>query len=88
LVQEGVDPELRGRSFAALDAVWQSGRLASIAAGGFAAGAFGVRPLYAAGGALLVLAALVGAVGLPRSQFAPALRTTSRGESGPTARVD
>lgn len=88
LVQEGVDPELRGRSFAALDAVWQSGRLASIAAGGFAAGAFGVRPLYAAGGALLVLAALVGALGLPRSQFAPALRTTSRGESGPTARVD
>lgn len=71
LVQEGVDPELRGRAFALLDAVWQSGRLASIAAGGFAAGAFGVRPLYAGGGALLVVAALVGAVGLPRGGFAP-----------------
>ena len=66
LVQEGVEPELRGRAFALLDGVWQSGRLASIAAGGFAASAFGVRPLYAGGGVLLVVAGLVGAVGLPR----------------------
>jgi predicted MFS family arabinose efflux permease len=72
LVQEGVDPELRGRAFALLDGVWQSGRLVSIAAGGVTAGAFGARPLYAVGGALLIVAALVGAVGLPRRASAPA----------------
>ena len=88
LVQEGVDPELRGRAFALLDGVWQSGRLASIAAGGFAASAFGVRPLYAAGGALLVVAALVGAVGLPRGKFGPRMQTTSASEAAPRARVD
>lgn len=88
LVQEGVEPEIRGRAFALLDAVWQSGRLVSIAAGGFAAAAFGVRPLYALGGALLVVAALVGAAGLPRGQFAPALQTTSATEAAPQARVD
>lgn len=88
LVQEGVDPELRGRAFALLDGVWQSGRLASIAAGGFAASAFGVRPLYAAGGALLVVAALVGAIGLPRGTFGPRMQTTSAAEAAPRARVD
>ena len=88
LVQEGVDPELRGRAFALLDGVWQSGRLASIAAGGFAASAFGVRPLYAAGGALLVVAALIGAIGLPRGEFGPALQTTPAAETAPRARVD
>lgn len=88
LVQEGVDPELRGRAFALLDGVWQSGRLASIAAGGFAASAFGVRPLYAAGGALLAVAALVGAAALPRDKFGPALQTTSAAEAAPGARVD
>lgn len=88
LVQDGVDPALRGRAFALLDGVWQSGRLASIAAGGFAASAFGVRPLYGAGGVLLVIAAVVGVVGLPRGEFRPALRTTSAGEAAPRARVD
>ncbi|MBV8527099.1 MAG: MFS transporter [Candidatus Dormibacteraeota bacterium] len=81
LVQEGVDPELRGRAFALLDGVWQSGRLASIAAGGVAASAFGVRPLYAVGGALLVVAALVGAAGLPRSHVAAALQAGSAAEA-------
>ena len=75
LVQEGVDPEVRGRAFALLDSVWQSGRLASIAAGGFAATAFGVRPLYAAGGVLLVVAALVGFIGLPRVAVGPDAQT-------------
>lgn len=66
LVQQGVAAELRGRAFALLDSVWQSGRLVSIAAGGLVAGAVGVRPLYVAGGVLLVLAAGVGALLLPR----------------------
>ena len=88
LVQEGVDPELRGRAFALLDGVWQSGRLASIAAGGLVASAFGVRSLYAAGGVLLVFAAVVGAVGLPRGTFGPALQTTSGAEAAQRARVD
>lgn len=88
LVQEGVDPELRGRAFALLDGVWQSGRLASIAAGGLAASAFGIRPLYAAGGVLLVVAALVGAIGLPQGTFRPSLQTTSAAEAAPRARVD
>ena len=88
LVQEGVDPELRGRAFALLDGVWQSGRLASIGAGGFAASAFGVRPLYAGGGVLLVVAALVGAAGLPRGTFGPSPHTTSAPEAAPQARVD
>ena len=88
LVQEGVDPELRGRAFALLDGVWQSGRLASIAAGGLAASSVGVRPLYAAGGILLVAAALVGAIGLPRGPFRSGVHTTPASQAAPRARVD
>lgn len=67
LVQREVAAELRGRAFALLDGVWQSGRLVSIAAGGVLAGAIGVRALYIAGGALLLLAAALGALLLPRA---------------------
>lgn len=67
LVQQGVAAELRGRAFALLDTVWQSGRLVSIATGGVVAAAVGARPLYIAGGVLLVLAAGVGALLLPRA---------------------
>ena len=88
LVQEGVDPEIRGRAFALLDGVWQSGRLVSIAAGGFAAGAFGVRPLYAGGGVLLAVAAVVGAVGLPRGTQGPPAHTDAAAEAAAEARVD
>ena len=88
LVQDGVDAELRGRAFALLDGVWQSGRLVSIAAGGVAAGAFGARPLYAAGGVLLVVAALVGAIGLPRGALGQTAQATSPAGAQPQARVD
>jgi MFS family permease len=72
LVQQGVSADLRGRAFALLDAVWQSGRLVSIALGGVAASVFGIRPLYLAGGALLVVAAAVGALLMPRMPAAAA----------------
>jgi predicted MFS family arabinose efflux permease len=76
MVQRGTAAELRGRAFALLDAVWQAGRLLSIAAGAFAVAAFGIRALYVAGGALLLLAAAVGAFRL-RGQPAPSVATAA-----------
>lgn len=87
LVQQGVRADLRGRAFALLDAVWQSGRLISIALGGVAASAFGVRPLYIAGGALLVVAGAAGALLMPRATAAPATHLAS-GSPVSQARVD
>lgn len=55
-----VPDRLRGRVFAFYDVVWQTGRLASIAAGGVLADAVGIRAVYAFGGALLLAAGLVG----------------------------
>ncbi len=60
LVQREVPSALRGRAFALLDVVWQSGRLLSVAAGGALAAVIGIRALFELGGALLILAGLAG----------------------------
>jgi MFS family permease len=60
LVQKAVPAGLRGRAFALLDVVWQSGRLISIAIGGALASLVGIRALFVAGGCLLLLAGALG----------------------------
>lgn len=65
LVQQSVSEALRGRAFALLDVVWQCGRLVSIAVGGVLVGAVGIRPVFYAGGFLLLLAGAFGVAALP-----------------------
>jgi hypothetical protein len=66
MVQREVPTGIRGRVFALLDVVWQSGRLASIAIGAGVAASIGIRALFVLGGALLILAGAVGFAGLKR----------------------
>jgi MFS family permease len=51
-----VPDRLRGRVFAFYDIVWQTGRLASIGAGGVLADSFGIQAVYLLGGLLLLVA--------------------------------
>jgi MFS family permease len=60
MVQRDVPTGIRGRVFALLDVVWQTGRLASIAVGAGLAASMGIRALFVFGGALLILAGGVG----------------------------
>jgi hypothetical protein len=60
MVQRDVPSGIRGRVFALLDLVWQTGRLASIAIGAGLAASIGIRALFILGGALLILAGGVG----------------------------
>ncbi len=64
MVQREVPSGIRGRVFALLDVVWQTGRLASIAIGAGLAASIGIRALFILGGALLILAGAVGFAGL------------------------
>jgi hypothetical protein len=64
MVQREVPTGIRGRVFALLDVVWQTGRLASIAIGAGLAASIGIRALFVLGGALLILAGAVGFAGL------------------------
>lgn len=57
LIQSRVPDELRGRTFAGFDVLWQSGRLLSLLGGGLLADSVGVRAVYLAGGLLLLAAA-------------------------------
>ena len=66
MVQREVPSSLRGRAFALLDVVWQTGRLASIAVGAGLATIIGIRALFILGGGLLILAGAVGFAGLLR----------------------
>lgn len=59
-LQSEVPDRLRGRAFALFDVLWNAARLVSLGVGGLLADAFGVRAVYVAGGALLLLASLVG----------------------------
>ncbi len=70
MVQREVPSGIRGRVFALLDVVWQTGRLASIAIGAGLAASIGIRALFVLGGALLTLAGAVGLVGLRRRSSA------------------
>jgi MFS family permease len=67
LLQAHVSPEARGRVFAGMDLLWQSGRLISLAGGGLLADTIGIRAVYYLGAALLLLAGALGLAGLSRS---------------------
>ncbi|MBJ7607813.1 MAG: MFS transporter, partial [Candidatus Dormibacteraeota bacterium] len=60
LIQRRVPEAVRGRTFALVDLTWQAGRLVSVAVGAALAGLVGIRPVFVAGGILLVAAAAVG----------------------------
>jgi hypothetical protein len=77
MVQREVPSAIRGRTFALLDVVWQSGRLVSVAAGGAMGATIGVRAVFVIGGALLAMAGIVGVLTL-RSR---GLEWTSVGDS-------
>jgi MFS family permease len=64
MVQRDVPTGIRGRVFALLDVVWQTGRLASIAIGAGLAASIGIRALFVLGGAFLILCGVVGFAGL------------------------
>ena len=59
-LQTTVAPELRGRAFALYDVLWNGARLVSLGLGGVLADAVSIRVVYALGGVLLLLAAMVG----------------------------
>jgi predicted MFS family arabinose efflux permease len=65
LLQAETEPDARGRVFASFDAIWQLGRLLSLAAGGVIADAIGITAVYGIGGVLLLLA---GGAGLGRAR--------------------
>lgn len=60
VLQTAVSNEVRGRVFAFYDVVWQSARLMSIGLGGVLADALGITAVYAIGGALIIVAGLLG----------------------------
>jgi len=65
LLQAEVAAEARGWVFGGFDLIWQTGRRASLALGGFAADALGVQAVDALGGGLLPVAGAVGWSGWP-----------------------
>ncbi len=68
MVQREVPPELRGRTFALPDVVWQTSRLVSIAVGAGLVAIIGIRWLFVIGGALLMVAGALGMLGLRPSE--------------------
>lgn len=65
-VQGAVPEQVRGRVFTLLDITWNAMRLLSLLIGGVLVDAAGIQPLFWAGGALLVLAGMLGLVLLGR----------------------
>jgi MFS family permease len=76
LLQAETTDETRGRVFASFDAIWQLGRLVSLAVGGLLADAVGIAAVYVLGGALLLLA---GTAGLLRARPAGAAGSPADG---------
>jgi len=62
LIQSRVPEDLRGRTFAGFDMLWQTGRLLSLLGGGLLADAVDIRAVYLLGGLLLLTAAAVGSL--------------------------
>jgi MFS family permease len=62
MLQAETPDEMRGRLFASMDLLWQTGRLASLAAGGVLADTVGISAVYLLGGVLLLIAASFGLV--------------------------
>lgn len=65
VLQTNIEDRIRGRVFAFYDIVWQTARLASIAAGGLLADRVGIRAVYLAGGLLLITAGTIGLLAGP-----------------------
>ncbi len=61
-IQTRVPDAVRGRVFTLLDATWSAARLLSLAVGGLAVDAIGVRPVFWVGGSLLALAGGLGLI--------------------------
>ena len=59
-LQTTVPADVRGRAFALYDVLWNAARLVSLGLGGIAADRLSIRAVYAAGGALLLVAAGLG----------------------------
>jgi MFS family permease len=59
-LQAETPDHVRGRIFASMDVLWQSGRLVSLGVGGVLADVYGIQVVYYLGGALLVAAAAIG----------------------------
>jgi predicted MFS family arabinose efflux permease len=64
LLQAHVRDQMRGCAIAAYDMIWQTGRLASLALGGIAAGTLGIQAVYLLGGLLFLVAGSIGLAGL------------------------
>ena len=63
MLQAETPDHVRGRVFAAMDLLWQAGRLVSLAVGGVLAEVAGIQAVYVLGGVLLILAAVLGFTG-------------------------
>ncbi len=61
-IQGAVPDSMRGRVFTLLDITWNAMRLLSLAIGAVVVDALGIKPLFWSGGALLVLAGVVGLI--------------------------
>jgi MFS family permease len=68
LLQAHTPEHVRGRIFASFDVFWQLGRLVSLLIGGVLAAALGIQAVYYLGGALLLLAAVIGWTGVRGSE--------------------
>ena len=60
MLQAETPEHLRGRVFASMDMLWQTGRLGSLAIGGVLADTAGISSVYVLGGVLLLVAAAFG----------------------------
>jgi MFS family permease len=60
MLQANTVDQFRGRVFASMDVLWQSGRLVSLGLGGLLADLYGIQAVYYLGGLLLLAAAAVG----------------------------
>jgi MFS family permease len=75
LLQSHTPEPVRGRVFASFDMLWQLGRLLSLLLGGGLAASIGIQAVYYLGGALLILAAAIGWLGLRRPGARASLET-------------
>jgi MFS family permease len=62
MLQAETPDRVRGRVFASMDMLWQTGRLASLGLGGVLADTIGISAVYLFGGILLLVAAVFGIV--------------------------
>jgi MFS family permease len=65
MLQAQAPEHARGRVFAAMDVIWQAGRLISLGVGGLLADLYGIQVVYYLGGLLLLAAAAAGRLTRP-----------------------